>query len=1165
MAGKSEQKIIDVKIKGVNDLLKLKRELKELKKQQEKTQFVTKKGAKDWVDKERAIAKATKKYRENRKELAKLNKEQKKGGEGVKSFGQNMLKTAVSITAVVTAVRFLSRVFTTVASTFSEFEFTMAKVLAVSGATDAEFKALTKTAEELGRTTFFTAEQVAQLQLSYSKLGFTAQEIQDAVKPTLALATATGTDLARSATVAGAAVRGFGLDASETERVVDVMAVTFASSAMDIEKWQTSMTKVAPIAKSAGFSIEDTAAMMSKLTDAGIEASIAGTSMRNILLKMQDPTSELSMRFGKTIHSLDDLVPAMKKFVKEGGSMADVMEVVDLRQAAAFEQLITSADGTLDLRDALLAANGEGQRMADIIGNTMQGAFLKFKSALQGLSISLMKNYAPALQKAMERTAKFFNKLASDENIGKITKTLKVIKNITIALGAYKIGIIAVSAAQKIGTAGAAAWTKIMGGAKVATEAMTVSLVKFRAALARTGLGLLVIGLADLTVSLASFNKKSKEATKWLKDLDDKTSTNEKSVNALETSLNRLVKARKTIDKYTKDDIKNIDKNSLEYAKYSKQLVIATQETNTLNSAFKSNGLDLIDLQTDIENTKIKFSELAKQMRNTAAVAVLSKMTGEIIETKMTADTVLAELIETFEETGQDLSEIDILDKAGDMSRQGGFRTWIRDVKNNLTTFFGGQERDWETIAKAIDDAGLSLGDFTKYADSVFGENEMNKDLDALHKRIKLLYPDFEAYIKLQRGGGEEEDKGSTTATNWANEMTEALNAVKKKREELTISEKEYNKQLLSARKTVIERELKEGKLKVARKLQLEGQLSDIEIKQNQETFKEKALIEKTAFNNKKGMIEQDAIDKKDTALQTNRRLLELEKAHLKKMLALRKLYGEDVKDIEEAIAKNKQNLNKQEKAELKEVTDFALDLATTAADAAFQIMGNNLQREKEAAEKSISDRFEWETSVLDRQLKEKSITQAQYDGQKQIKEKERRTKEQELAKEMANKEKTMAIAQATVNGALAITAALTNPYAAPFVIPMIIATTAAQIGIINSQQFAQGGMVEGKSHAQGGEKFAVGGRVVELEGGEAVINKRSTSMFRSQLSAMNTAGGGVKFADGGLLNSGSFNAVKFDSAQFNQSSGGGKVVVVESDITNSQNKVKAIQTNASF
>ena len=116
-------------------------------------------------------------------------------------------------------------------------------------------------------------------------------------------------------------------------------------------------------------------------------------------------------------------------------------------------------------------------------------------------------------------------------------------------------------------------------------------------------------------------------------------------------------------------------------------------------------------------------------------------------------------------------------------------------------------------------------------------------------------------------------------------------------------------------------------------------------------------------------------------------------------------------------------------------------------------------------------------------------------------------------------------------------------------------------------QEFANGGMVNGKSHAQGGEKFAVGGRVVELEGGEAVINKRSTAMFRSQLSAMNSAGGGVKFADGGLLNMPSFSQQQFNALGQNQMMGamGGqsKVVVVEADITNSQNAVNVIQSDA--
>ena len=121
--------------------------------------------------------------------------------------------------------------------------------------------------------------------------------------------------------------------------------------------------------------------------------------------------------------------------------------------------------------------------------------------------------------------------------------------------------------------------------------------------------------------------------------------------------------------------------------------------------------------------------------------------------------------------------------------------------------------------------------------------------------------------------------------------------------------------------------------------------------------------------------------------------------------------------------------------------------------------------------------------------------------------------------------------------------------------------------GIVET--FANGGMVNGKSHAQGGEKFAVGGRVVELEGGEAVINKRSTAMFSSQLSAMNAAGGGVKFADGGLLNQPSFSQQQFNALGQNQMMGamGGssKVVVVEADITDSQNAVSVIQSQATI
>ena len=115
-----------------------------------------------------------------------------------------------------------------------------------------------------------------------------------------------------------------------------------------------------------------------------------------------------------------------------------------------------------------------------------------------------------------------------------------------------------------------------------------------------------------------------------------------------------------------------------------------------------------------------------------------------------------------------------------------------------------------------------------------------------------------------------------------------------------------------------------------------------------------------------------------------------------------------------------------------------------------------------------------------------------------------------------------------------------------------------------------RGGMFVGNSHANGGVKFRVGGRIHEAEGGEAIINKKSTSMFRPVLSAINSYNGnGVKFADGGLLNSGEKFAMggELRSAQQLVSGGMGtsKVVIVESDMTEVQNRISAIESQATF
>ena len=324
-------KVISIKVEGVRRIKELEDSLKKLRKEQRENKKQSEGDANRYSKTAKSIKEQSTELRGLRKQMAGVNETTKKGNKLQDSMFKGVVKGAAAFSILVTAFRRVNQAMTSMISSFTEFEFTMAKVRAVSGATNEEFKQLQSTAAELGRTTFFTASQVAELQLNFSKLGFTTQEILDAQEATINLSIATGSDLARAATVAGSAIRGFGLDASEAARVVDVMAVAFTSSALDIEKFQTSMTKVAPIAAASGFTIEETTAIMSKLADTGIEASIAGTSLRNIFLKLQDPTSKLSRRFGNTAPNLETLLEGFLIFCFSSAIIRFKTDGVNLR------------------------------------------------------------------------------------------------------------------------------------------------------------------------------------------------------------------------------------------------------------------------------------------------------------------------------------------------------------------------------------------------------------------------------------------------------------------------------------------------------------------------------------------------------------------------------------------------------------------------------------------------------------------------------------------------------------------------------------------------------------------------------------------------------------------------------------------------------------------
>lgn len=390
-----------------------------------------------------------------------------------KTVGSSFKNLALAVGGSTVALMGLQKVFRSMITTGKEFEQSMANVRAISGASGAEFKALEDNAKRLGATTVHTASAVAGLQTEFAKLGFTAQEITQVTGATLALSTATGSDLAVSASVAGETLRAFGLDVSETTRVTDVMAESFSSSALDMQKFSDSMTYVAPIAKMAGFSIEGTTAMLGRLANAGISGSMAGTALRRIFLELSNESSKLSKRLGGSITSVDELVPALQKLNSEGISTAEMKDLVGQRAISAFEVLIQGADSVNNLTESFNNAGGSAQRMADIQLDTLQGKTDLLKSAFDGLMITMFELSEETLKSATESMTKFIDSI-DEEDIKAYTESLKLV---TIGLGLY-------SGAMLI--------------AKIRTDGFSLSLTK-------SGIGAIAVGVGILTAELLKY------------------------------------------------------------------------------------------------------------------------------------------------------------------------------------------------------------------------------------------------------------------------------------------------------------------------------------------------------------------------------------------------------------------------------------------------------------------------------------------------------------------------------------------------------------------------------------------------------------------------------------------------------------------------------------
>ena len=151
---------------------------------------------------------------------------------------------------------------------------------------------LSATALSLGRTTEFTANQASEAMQNFALAGFSTNEILQATESTLSLASAGQVELSAAADITTTAIRGFNLEADDAGRVADVMTQTFTNSNTDLTQLGQAFRFVAPVAAAAGLTFEETTAALGILSNAGLKASLAGTSLRGIITKLINPSKK---------------------------------------------------------------------------------------------------------------------------------------------------------------------------------------------------------------------------------------------------------------------------------------------------------------------------------------------------------------------------------------------------------------------------------------------------------------------------------------------------------------------------------------------------------------------------------------------------------------------------------------------------------------------------------------------------------------------------------------------------------------------------------------------------------------------------------------------------------------------------------------------------------
>lgn len=347
---------------------------------------------------------------------------------------------------------------TAVVTTAANFESSMSRVEAISGATADDMERLTEKAIEMGAKTKFSAKESADAFTYMAMAGWKTEDMLQSIDGIMNLAAADGLDLATTSDIVTDAMTAFGLAADGTTTIIkdgfvkevsnashfaDVLARASTNANTNVSMLGESFKYVAPVAGAFGFSVEDTSIALGLMANSGIKASQAGTSLRQTFLGLQGGVELVGDSFGKwwievensdgTMRNLLDIIVDLREAFSHMTESEKAMNAETIANKTGMSGLLAIVNASEKdfekLSSAIYNADGAAEEMAEIMLDNLPGAITLLKSALETLMINLGNALIPTIRSITEGITKvieFLGKL-SEEQINQIVKIAAIV------------------------------------------------------------------------------------------------------------------------------------------------------------------------------------------------------------------------------------------------------------------------------------------------------------------------------------------------------------------------------------------------------------------------------------------------------------------------------------------------------------------------------------------------------------------------------------------------------------------------------------------------------------------------------------------------------------------------------------------------------------------